>query len=96
MRLTIPLHAGAESGRARQGAVVLISFDGDEADDKASLALGKRLQSFGARCERLRPGGAKDWNEALSAKVRLLLLIGWPVISCEIPPVCFEVLARLV
>ena len=46
---------------------VLLAFDADDAGDRAAEMLAPVLTSYGARCERLRPEGAKDWNEALSA-----------------------------
>ena len=42
---------------------VLLAFDADDAGDRAADALTPPLESFGARCERLRPENAKDWNE---------------------------------
>jgi DNA primase len=44
---------------------VLLAFDADDAGDNAAAALAAFLSPYGARCERLRPQGAKDWNEAL-------------------------------
>ena len=44
---------------------VLMAFDADEAGDQAAIAIGHRLQSFGAKCRRLIPPYGKDWNEAL-------------------------------
>lgn len=44
---------------------VALAFDADEAGDRAALALEPLLRPFGARCERLRPEGCKDWNEWL-------------------------------
>lgn len=44
---------------------VLLAFDADEAGDRAADKVAPLLSSFGARCERLRPEGAKDWNELL-------------------------------
>jgi DNA primase len=44
---------------------VLLAFDADEAGDRASEGIKMRIASFGARCERLAPEGAKDWNEML-------------------------------
>ncbi len=44
---------------------VLLAFDADAAGDAAALKIGAILASFGATCERLRPQGAKDWNELL-------------------------------
>lgn len=45
--------------------LVLLATDADEPGDSAAHALAEVLQSFGARCERLRPEGSKDWNELL-------------------------------
>lgn len=42
---------------------VLLAFDADAAGDAAALKIGANLASFGAFCVRLRPQGAKDWNE---------------------------------
>jgi hypothetical protein len=44
---------------------VLLAFDGDTAGDNAADELSGALATFGARCERLRPENAKDWNAAL-------------------------------
>lgn len=44
---------------------VLLAFDADEAGDRAGEKLAPMLGSFGAKCERLRPEGGKDWNEVL-------------------------------
>jgi DNA primase len=44
---------------------VMLALDADEAGDHAALELAPLLSSFGARCERMRPEGAKDWNELL-------------------------------
>lgn len=44
---------------------VLLAFDADEAGDRAADTQTCELESFGARCERLRPDGFKDWNDAL-------------------------------
>lgn len=44
---------------------VLLAFDADVAGDAAALKIGTNLSSFGAVCERVRPRGAKDWNELL-------------------------------
>lgn len=46
---------------------VLLAFDADEAGDRAGERLAPLLSSFGAKCERLRPEGGKDWNEVLQA-----------------------------
>lgn len=45
---------------------VLLALDADDAGDDAAAALTPKLESFGATCERLRPEGAKDWNELLN------------------------------
>lgn len=52
---------------------VLLAFDADDAGDVAAEKLRPLLGSFGARCERLRPEGAKDWNEMLQASGRDIL-----------------------
>lgn len=44
---------------------VLLAFDADEAGDRATDTQTYALVSFGAHCERLRPDGFKDWNDAL-------------------------------
>jgi predicted RNA-binding Zn-ribbon protein involved in translation (DUF1610 family) len=44
---------------------VLLATDADEAGDKAAGELAAQLSPFGARCDRLRPDGAKDWNAML-------------------------------
>ena len=44
---------------------VALAFDADEAGETAALAMEGLLKSFGARCERLRPEGSRDWNEWL-------------------------------
>lgn len=44
---------------------VVLAFDADEAGDKAAAKIAALLQPYGARCERLRPDGAKDWNAML-------------------------------
>lgn len=46
---------------------VYLAFDNDQngAGDNAATALAAALSSCGAPCERLRPEGGKDWNEAL-------------------------------
>lgn len=50
---------------------VVLAFDADDAGDNAAAALAAVLTPYGARCERLRPKGAKDWNEALQHDFRL-------------------------
>lgn len=42
---------------------VLAAFDADQAGDDAAELLMVRVAGFGAQGERLRPVGAKDWNE---------------------------------
>jgi predicted RNA-binding Zn-ribbon protein involved in translation (DUF1610 family) len=44
---------------------VLCAFDDDESGETAAHTVTALLAAYGARCERLRPGGAKDWNELL-------------------------------
>ena len=44
---------------------VLLAFDADEAGEHAAIAIGDRLQPFGAKCQRLIPPQGKDWNESL-------------------------------
>lgn len=49
---------------------VLLAFDADDAGERAADKLAPVLESFGARCERLTPESAKDWNEALQNEGR--------------------------
>ncbi|HEX9998326.1 MAG TPA: toprim domain-containing protein [Abditibacterium sp.] len=44
---------------------VILAFDADEAGERAYGEIQRQMAPFGARCERLRPQGAKDWNEWL-------------------------------
>lgn len=44
---------------------VALALDSDEAGDAGSEKLGRALSSLGAKTFRLRPEGAKDWNELL-------------------------------
>lgn len=44
---------------------VFIASDGDEGGDSAVPVWAAYLRDYGAKCERLRPDGAKDWNEML-------------------------------
>jgi len=44
---------------------VALALDADEAGDRAATELEKLLVPFGARCTRLIPQDAKDWNEML-------------------------------
>lgn len=55
------------------GRTVFLGFDADEPDansrrggDDAAKELAPLLEMFGATCKRLRPEGAKDWNEFLA------------------------------
>ena len=45
---------------------VFLAFDADDAGDEGADKLAPTLESFGATVHRLRPEGAKDWNEFLS------------------------------
>jgi hypothetical protein len=49
---------------------VVLAFDNDAAGQEAATSLVAKLSPFGARCERLQPEGAKDWNEALETQGR--------------------------
>ena len=44
---------------------VALALDADDAGDAASERIGELLSSVGTSCQRLRPDGAKDWNEYL-------------------------------
>ncbi len=44
---------------------VALAFDADDAGERAATEHIARLSPYGARCERLRPEGAKDWNDML-------------------------------
>lgn len=46
---------------------VFWALDADPAGDAAAETLTARMTLYGARCGRLRPEGAKDWNEFLCA-----------------------------
>ena len=46
---------------------VVLAFDADETGDKKAPVISATLSEYGAKCERLRPDGAKDWNEMLQA-----------------------------
>lgn len=52
--------------KATFGRRVILGFDADQAGDDAADDLAPKLESFGAICQRLRPEGAKDWNEFLN------------------------------
>jgi DNA primase len=41
---------------------VVLALDDDEAGDKAATTIAEALKLYGAKCERLRPLVAKDWN----------------------------------
>ena len=45
---------------------VLVASDGDEGGDEAALRWTAYLSDYGAKCQRLRPENAKDWNEMLT------------------------------
>lgn len=47
------------------GRRFLMAFDADQAGDVAAERLGLELSTLGGIVERLRPEGAKDWNELL-------------------------------
>lgn len=47
---------------------VLLAHDPDKAGDDAAERLFPVLRSFGARPERVRPGGTSDWNDLLQAR----------------------------
>jgi Toprim-like len=47
---------------------VALAFDADQAGDQAAEKLCAELENLGSKCERWRPEGAKDWNEALQAR----------------------------
>lgn len=49
---------------------VLLAHDADAAGDAAAASLEAVLAPYGARCTRLRPEAAKDWNEVLKAQGR--------------------------
>ncbi len=53
--------------------LVFPAFDADDAGDDAARAISDFLSTYGAKCVRLRPAGAKDWNEALQASGRAIL-----------------------
>ena len=59
---------------------VLLAFDADDAGDRAGEKLWPLLESFGARCERLRPEGGKDWSDVLlQGKEALSDWLAWRV-----------------
>lgn len=47
---------------------VALAFDADEGGEKASANWRRDLAGFGASCLRVRPQGAKDWNEMLKQR----------------------------
>ena len=61
----IGCNAPAMLHRATAFRRVLLATDADGAGDKAAQVLAATLPAYGATCERLRPDGAKDWNEML-------------------------------
>ena len=69
---------------------VLVATDADDAGDRAAEKLAERLGSLGAECERLRPVGAKDWNDVLQAggidALRAALAPALP--GAEVPDTC--------
>jgi hypothetical protein len=46
---------------------VAVGLDADATGDAAAHELSAQLRAFGARVERWRPSGVKDWNDALRA-----------------------------
>lgn len=48
-----------------RGKTVRVAFDADKAGDGAAADFASALSEHGAECTRLRPIGAKDWNERL-------------------------------
>jgi hypothetical protein len=61
----IGCNAPAMLHRATAFRRVLLATDADNAGDHAAQVLAATLPAYGATCERLRPDGAKDWNEML-------------------------------
>ena len=61
----IGCNAPAMLHRATAFRRVLLATDADGAGDHAAQAMAATLPAYGATCERLRPEGAKDWNEML-------------------------------
>ncbi len=63
-----------------QGKTVRAAFDADKAGDCAAADLVDALSEQGTECTRLRPAGAKDWNEGLRDGPTLPFLIsnGYP------------------
>lgn len=61
--------AGAPEWLTRRafGRRFLLAFDADNAGDEAAATLGAELGTLGAIVERLRPEGAKDFNDLLKA-----------------------------
>ena len=45
---------------------VVLALDADEAGDAGCARLASALQAYGAKIERWRPSGGKDWNELLA------------------------------
>lgn len=46
---------------------VVLGFDADEGGEQATANWRRDLTAYGARCVRIRPEGAKDWNEMLKS-----------------------------
>lgn len=69
---------------------VLVATDADEAGDRAAEKLAERFGSLGAECQRLRPVGAKDWNDVLQAGgIDALRAALAPVLAgAEVPETC--------
>jgi hypothetical protein len=51
--------------RFAHNGCVISAFDADDGGDKAAEDLAAKLDPYGVPCRRLRPEGAKDWNEML-------------------------------
>lgn len=58
---------------ALAGKSVYLAFDADEAGDAAAAQLRLQLTEGSVQCQRLRPPGVKDWNDALLAGFRTRL-----------------------
>ncbi len=63
---------------------VMLATDADEAGDAAAVTLAAMLARYGAKCERLRPIGAKDWNAMLLASG--LRTLRDYIEACVLPP----------
>lgn len=63
---------GPRWGELARGRVASVAFDADQAGEDAVRRVADDLAAGGARrIERLRPKGAKDWAEALTARKRV-------------------------